>query len=109
MVCTLWAPLSIRIKERRWNWGKVNLYNLSYYTIIITKTNLFVKTEIHTFFFFYRKAFSPQLILGSGVVIGAGSEDHRIWAHNIHTGEELWQSDELEHDATSLPMTYKLV
>ncbi|CAD5125057.1 DgyrCDS13300 [Dimorphilus gyrociliatus] len=54
-----------------------------------------------------RKALSPQLVLGSGIAIGAGSEDHKIWVHDVLTGKELWQSEELTHDCTSLPMTYR--
>ena len=53
-----------------------------------------------------RKVFGGAIILASGVVLISGGEDRKLWAYDLDTGEVLWESERLPHEATSVPMTY---
>ena len=57
--------------------------------------------------FRFRRMMGGLVITASGLVFGSGGEDNRMWAYDVDTGEELWHSDPMEHEATAVPMTYR--
>ena len=68
---------------------------------------IYMQVNKNSVIFYCRRVMGGLVITASGIAFGSGGEDNRMWAYDVDTGEELWHSDPMEHEVTSVPMTYR--
>ena len=71
--------------------------------ILQTELNYFYKISC---FLHFRRVIGGLIITASGLVIATGGDDMKLWIYDFETGNILWESDLLDYDPTSVPMTY---